>query len=255
MIHSRAPLFMRGGHAQPSFAPLGAAFARASNSKTQSDAAVGATNSGPGCLSLWFKPNLIGPFPNTFPKLLSMVNGKIDLEINYATAGALERLTFNVYGHASSANQIQFAFSDAAWIDNQWNHVAFSWDLNNAPGSRQARCLLNGELFTTLSVDAGAADLTRYTEVAAVGGSTGSANSFNGCIREAWLAAALIDLSVTANQRKFYSAAATPEYLGVQGELPTGNYPVFYLSDLGGVGLAPAYAASAWTRTALSNCT
>lgn len=63
--------------------------------------------------------------------------------------------------------------------------------------------------------------------IGAIGDST---LKFNGCLAELWFDTTWMDLTVTANRRKFRSAAGQPVFLGTQGQIPTGSQPLIYCS-------------------------
>jgi hypothetical protein len=71
-----------------------------------------------------------------------------------------------------------------------------------------------------------------YTDIDfAVGARVAGTNKIDGLIAELWLSTTtFIDLTVTANRRKFVTADLRPVYLGVTGEIPTGSAPIMYMS-------------------------
>jgi hypothetical protein len=62
-------------------------------------------------------------------------------------------------------------------------------------------------------------------------GSNNGADKFNGDVADLWWAPGVyLDLTVTANRRKFISADRRPVPLGANGQTPTGSAPLIFLS-------------------------
>jgi hypothetical protein len=112
-----------------------------------------------------------------------------------------------------------------------WHHVLMAADVNHAAGLRPHWIFYDDVDITDVpSDDTGiafvmAANGLEFT----IGGDTFGDNvtmSFADCW---WGLGQFADLTVTANRRKFISAALHPVDLGAAGELPTGAPPTFFL--------------------------
>lgn len=63
-----------------------------------------------------------------------------------------------------------------------------------------------------------------------LGGRNDGSQLFNGCMADFFYAQAYLDLSVTANRRKFISASKQPVNLGADGSIPLGSVPLAYIA-------------------------
>ena len=63
----------------------------------------------------------------------------------------------------------------------------------------------------------------------AIGATTSGGSKWNGCLADVWLAfGQYLDISVTANRRKFIDASGNPVNLGSDGSTPTGTAPIMF---------------------------
>jgi hypothetical protein len=111
-------------------------------------------------------------------------------------------------------------------VATEWVHALASWNL--ATGVLQFA--INDVLSTVITVNTN--DTIDYTDTNfAVGSEVATTNKVNGRIADLWVSMNThIDLSVTANRRKFIDANGRPAFLGETGELPTGSSPHVFLS-------------------------
>ena len=106
-----------------------------------------------------------------------------------------------------------------------WLHILSSWDMGTV-GARHLYINDVSDLAVTTFTDA----LCDYTVADWMTGSIasgGPAFRVNGCLAEFYFATGqYLDFSVTANRRKFISAAGKPVALGATGSFPTGTTPI-----------------------------
>lgn len=106
-----------------------------------------------------------------------------------------------------------------------WKHILCSWNVTDI------RHLYMNDV-SDLSVANGPTATVDYVHTQySVGAQPSATLFFNGLISEVYFAPnQFLDFSVTANRRKFITAAGKPAYLGRYGEAPTGTKPAVYLS-------------------------
>ncbi len=168
-----------------------------------------------GLVSIWFKRfGLIGQ-----EKLLWSVRS-IKFNIRYQTDNKLRISDDN-----SSVN-LDLRSTTAVTDTSSWHHLLASWNLNTTT----AQLYLDGvEDADVVKANNGNIDYTGANH------SLGSA--FNGSLAiDAELADPYInykewlDLSVEANRLKFRNVIGKPEFLGANGELPTGTSPIAHFT-------------------------
>jgi hypothetical protein len=111
--------------------------------------------------------------------------------------------------------------------DSTWHHVVSSWDISAATTSWRTYVddVHDGSGFRDRTGDISWDGPDIYVGK----DTTGSVNRFNGDIAEFWLDSTYMDLSNSANRRKFISAGGAPVNLGSDGSVPTGSAPLIYL--------------------------
>lgn len=128
-------------------------------------------------------------------------------------------------GRNAAGTDILVVDSSAYVAGATWRHLLASWDLTDT-----------GKRHIYISDVSDLATVTTYTDDTidyavgdwAIGASPGGALPWNGCISELLFHTTYIDLSVTANRRKFITAAGKPANLGSNGALPLGVQPLLY---------------------------
>jgi hypothetical protein len=102
--------------------------------------------------------------------------------------------------------------------------ILASWDLAAGVGQ-----LYVNDAAPALDVNTLTNDNIDYTRGnVGVGGLTNNTLRLNACAAELFFHTIYIDLSVTANRRKFINAAGKPVYLGADGSIPLGVQPLLY---------------------------
>lgn len=110
-----------------------------------------------------------------------------------------------------------------------WIHLLASWNLATGASHFYVQDVDHrnpGGPLTDDNID--------YTQGQFVVGSSSAGsvgNGFNGCLCEVFFHTAYIDLSVTANRRKFIDASGVAVSFGANGSVPLGVQPLLYLKD------------------------
>lgn len=137
----------------------------------------------------------------------------------------------------NTATTATFGFTTAtartATAPASWIHLLMAWQSNS---SNIQQVYINdvsdfGTNDNNLGGDLGALDYTRPDWRVGEGGLSGfpGVGKFNGCMAEYYFAPGqYLDISVTANRRKFITASGKPVNLGDDGSLPTGTSPIVY---------------------------
>lgn len=140
-------------------------------------------------------------------------------------------------------------FSDpSAEPTNVWHNVLMAADVNHAAGARPHALYFDDADVTDTTSDAGAAFsfLPNTRGFAICGDEFGSFAQVD--LADLWWGCSqYIDLSITANRRKFITAGLKPVDLGADGSTPTGTKPTFFLH------LAPAALASTFAADKTGN--
>jgi concanavalin A-like lectin/glucanase superfamily protein len=135
--------------------------------------------------------------------------------------------TLSIGGNAPGGGATQlFLSSTGTYVAGaSWHHLLMSMDMANAAGSfiyvDDANNTPGSGIFFNGNLDFTLADWI----IGAIGDSS---LKFNGCLAELWFNTSWMDISNSANRRKFRSAAGKPVYLGANGQLPLGTTPLIY---------------------------
>lgn len=105
-----------------------------------------------------------------------------------------------------------------------WSHCLINY--NNAAPQLYINDVVDA--YTTVTLNAGSC---AFTQADTWFGGISAGASLNAEIADAWWGPGqTLDLSVTANRRKFISASGHPVNLGTTGSRPTGTAPILFLS-------------------------
>ncbi len=112
-------------------------------------------------------------------------------------------------------------------LDSEWHHIMWSVDLADF----DKRHLYVDDV-SDLTVDTAINQLIDFTRVNhAIGAQPDGTEKLTACLADVWIAPdQYIDLSVTANRRKFIDASGNPVDLGSNGAVPTGIIPRMFFS-------------------------
>lgn len=128
------------------------------------------------------------------------------------------------------ANGINVVSTTSYTTSSTWLHIAMDWNTAFASGSRVVHLYVNGvnDKNATPTSDFGSSFNVNYNQANfAFGADVGGTNPLFADAAEVYLALGqTLDLSVTANLRKFISATGNPVALGPTCALPTGSQPI-----------------------------
>lgn len=124
---------------------------------------------------------------------------------------------------AAAANRITYVGGTNLTIGS-WIHVLVSW--NTTTSTRHFYYSDVADTPITNTIAPGNIDYTGANN--GVGQNQVPAASLDADVAEVWFNTSYLDLSVEANRRKFIKANGKPEYLGKNGERPTGSSPLLY---------------------------
>jgi hypothetical protein len=200
-------------------------------------ALTGIVDSKVGTLSVWFNPKG------------HLTTGQIIIDSNYGSATPVSL--------GIDASRINLSCANAAntpilqlWTANPhltagWKHILASWDLS-VPTAKIYITDVDDTTTPTLTND-----LIPYaTATAQQWWNTDPGAPMDMDLADLWLDTnTFIDLTVTANRRKFISAAQAPVNLGVAGATPTGSSPMIFFTGNNG---AAAWATNLGTGGAFA---
>lgn len=126
-----------------------------------------------------------------------------------------------------------------------WLHILSSWNL-----AATVSHLYISDAAPALDTDTNTDGTIDYTQGNfAIGADTAGAAKFNGCLSELFFHNTYIDLSVTANRRKFISDQGKPVNLGADGSRPLGVQPLLYAPTGDASGTGNKGSGGAFTTT------
>jgi hypothetical protein len=181
---------------------------------------TGVSDGKEGIVSFWFKAAADG--------VSYTIAANDDLGGKFYIARGSGNNRLQVVGKNAAGSFILVINADTAVVAaSGWVHFLASWNLAATSGwvyLDDAEDLLAGSTLTNDTID--------YTTGAfAVGAEPDAGNKMAADIADLYINLAThLDLSVTANRRKFISATGKPALLGSDGSRPTGSAPAMFLS-------------------------
>jgi hypothetical protein len=134
--------------------------------------------------------------------------------------------------------QLQFGASFLTYVaatgafpfDGNWHNLMFASDTNHAAGQKIFQLYLDDvPVSTTVSNDGPAFSNPTNGQTFTISDGFQQGAPITGEIFDYWLGCGqFLDLSVTANRRKFIDGSGKPMALGTDGELPTGTSPAVF---------------------------
>lgn len=172
-----------------------------------------------GILSVWVRPE--DPQGATTPFMILMTGGAT----NYVEL-TLNPLRIRCRNAAGTNIDVDLVASLELPLGNNLLHILAAWDVGTNVGS----LYVNDVLYDN-AINRVADENLGYASINTVNiGSDVATNDFKGCIGEVYFAGGqYLDLSITANRRKFISASGAPVDLGATGATPTGSQPHIYM--------------------------
>ncbi len=143
--------------------------------------------------------------------------------VNKKVDNALDILA---YASGPSVRHLDITTSSTFTASASWVHFLISWNLAipiahlyvDDVSDKIENILTDGVIdYTRSDWHVGAHDAPNYY--------------LNGALAELYFSLEYLDISVTANRRKFISAAGHPVPLGADGSLPTGTAPIIYMRE------------------------
>lgn len=176
-----------------------------------------------GTLSLWLK--FTSGSDATTPKIFSFNNNGATSEhfVLQRLAGPGGQMDLVGY-NAAGTIILRLTTSTAHLAAAGWFHFLASWDLAATTSALYINDVVASYLIHTNTNDT--LDYTNGNTI--VGARVDGALKTTACYSEILFHTTYIDLSVTANRRKFISAAKKPVDLGVDGSTPLGVQPLLY---------------------------
>jgi hypothetical protein len=205
--------------AAASFSVDSAQFDGTNDYMTRGAALTGIADGKKGILSVWIRIDG-GDGTNRNILVSQGLNGKLNLTLSSSNVFDLQAR------NAADTRILRLLSSNTYTAGATWRNILASWDL----GTAGARWLYVTDVDDT-SVATFTNDTIAYTTPTnwAVGADTGGSGKLNACLAEFYLnTAESLDLSVTANRRKFIGATGKAINLGVDGSTPTGTAPIAY---------------------------
>lgn len=167
-----------------------------------------------GLISFWLKPTHIA---DTF------IVENSNFAHNYFDIAANSNL-LQFYGENASASTILDLRSNTGISNSVWTHVLAAWDLGAGFGKIYQNDVDVTDSHTLTN------DSVKYTSTTGWIVAGVASPSYQGCIAEFYMGLnQFLDITVTANRRKFISALGKPVSLGTDGSVPTGTSPICYL--------------------------
>lgn len=181
-------------------------------------ALTGAADSKTGIISLWFRRDAAG----TARELFSSFTASNSFRVFIGTTSQVGLFSANSGPNTViDANTVTYP---GTTVNGTWWHFLASWDMATTTINIYMNDVSDKVVTTAVNSN------VDYTFANwAVGATPSGSLKFDGCIAELYFAPGqYLDFSVTANRRKFISAAGKPVFLGTTGSLPTGTAPIIF---------------------------
>lgn len=135
----------------------------------------------------------------------------------------------------NSGSSEVFQANAGLFTENTWHHILASGDASDGYG----QLYVDDGLVANFTINAGAVDFTQPNH--RIGWDIGEVSArLTGELADIYINfGEYLDLSVTANRRKFIADSGKPVALGSDGSRPTGSQPIIFLS-----GSAATFAAN-----------
>jgi hypothetical protein len=192
------------------------------NDHLASSSITGIADGPEGALAFWIK--ITGNLTST-NTIMDLGNFVTVLRIRDNSGSIPDRQKLNITCRNSGASTRVAYTSGTQLTVSNWIHVLCSWNTTTGASDYYFNDVADSPVTDTIT--AGDIDYTQANN--RIGLTTSGAARLAADMAEFWFNTAYIDLSVEANRRKFIKASGKPEYLGKNGERPTGSSPLIYL--------------------------
>lgn len=176
--------------------------------------------------------------------LFSISDGTASFQVARATTNRFQMVLRNAAGTLLANASSTSTFVAGA----TWRHVLISADTAVASGLRM---YITDVLENTTTPTNDTIDFTRGQ--VSYGGTIAGASVVNGCLSETFFHTSYLDLTQTANRRKFISATGQPVPLG-DGSLPLGVAPLVYAPN-GNLAVNRGTGGNFTVNGTVGNCT
>lgn len=212
--------------ARPKF--LGADFNGSTQYLTRGENPTGIANGKQGTISVWFR---LDGADGSLIYFLARAATEFVVRRNAAN-------TIAIQGGSGGGTRVHIATVATFTAGATWYHLLASWDVATAG----ARHLYISDVSDNNVITFSDGSIP-YEGDYGIGGTTAGANLFNGCMAELFFHTSYIDLSVTANRRKFITSQGKPADMGKNGTRPFGGVkPLLYHSVRRGESAAAVFA-------------
>lgn len=208
------------------FIPVGVNLDGTNDYLTRGGAFTGAADGKVGLCSFWFWMQG-GDGANQTIACNVVAGDVVRIQVNRTASNSIR-----VFGRNSGGSTVLTITTNATTYSSSmtgWKHFLAAWDLANTVGQIYISDTSDLAAGPTLTND----NIGYNTSVLnwAVGATAGGVTKTNALLSQVYLnIAETLDLSVEANRRKFITSSLKPVYLGKNGERPTGNQPILFLS-------------------------
>ena len=204
-----------GGKARRDYVVQAVNFDGTNDYLTRGGVLTGSTDISIGTLSVWLKLNaamngVLGTIFNNTGQTARLLHTTADeMELRLREDGGANRVTI---------------CSNTGWTStDDWFNLLMSWDKDGVAADQQ--CYINDVDDKASETHGGPAEVD-WTEDIAIGAAIAGGNKYFGDMAELWVSFVQLDLSVTANRRKFIDVNGKPVDIGSSGQNPTGDSPI-----------------------------
>jgi hypothetical protein len=190
---------------------------------TRASALSGIVNADVGTLSFWLK---VASDANAMTIFGIASAGSIRMNVRRLASGSSNVLSITLNRTTAPISLATMTSTGGITTSDGWVHVLAAWDI-----SASAFQVYIDDADESNSVKDRNGDVTYDGGDVYVGETpVGASNMFAGDLADFWFdPTAYMDISSSANRRKFISATGQPVYLGSTGERPTGASPILFL--------------------------
>lgn len=194
-----------------------------SNDYLSSTSLAGAANAKTALFSAWVKRSSAAAERIIYFDATGSTNGETQLMWL-----ANDQIQFNAYAPGGTTTTLLFLTGNNALpSDGNWHHFIFSYN-----GADQSFSIWIDDVDLSLSPTTATDNNLTFAgmDEYLIGTVPGYATKLTACVGELYYTNEYLDLTVTANRRKFLTSGGSRANLGVDGRTPTGTAPLIYLS-------------------------
>lgn len=190
---------------------------------------VGLSNGQDGLLSFWFRKDGGQDSENTIMGNSDTNGGRQGFFAEFTGANKITVVGKQALGVQQEVGSQCLAITSSTSFTNSstWHHCIASWRTGT-----DAKMYIDDADETNVGTNTNDAIAYRtyFSPNWQISGGYYLTYQFQGCMADLYFDTNYLDLSVTANRRKFINGAKRPVNLGANGSLPTGTQPIIFLS-------------------------